>query len=97
MLEYERNDGQTYTRIDSIDELRDVLSDGQREFKMLLNGGAFSRKAIELKPGGYFWIHNSIDDSECALTAEEIMDESLTLIGKAIIKGAFWMYGKENE
>jgi len=94
MLEYEGNDGQTYTRIDSIDELRDVLSGGKREFKMLLNGGAFSHKAIELKPGDYFWIYNSIDDSECALTAEELMDARMTLIGEAITKGAFWMYGE---
>jgi len=49
---------------------------------------------IELKPSDYFWIYNSIDDSECALTAEELMDARMTLIGRAITKGAFWMYGE---
>jgi len=52
---------------------------------------------IRLKPGDYFWIYNSIDDSELALTAGELMDARMTLIGEAITKGAFWMYGKENE
>ena len=97
MLEYKGKDGQTYTRIDSVDELRTVLSGGQREFKMLLNCGVFSRKEMALKPDGRFYVYNHIDDSETTLTAGELMDASVTAIGKAITKAAFWMYGKQNE
>jgi len=97
MLEYDGKDGQGYTRIDSVDELRQVLENGRQEFKMLLNFGAFSRKEIALEPDGRFWVFNLIDDSKCILTAEELMDEGQTLIGKAIGKGAFWMYGKHSE
>jgi len=96
VLELKGNDGQDYTRIDSLDDLRKVLSHGMQEFKMVLNGGLFSRKELALEPDGRFWILNHIDDYECILTAEELMDRNVTLIGEAVTKGAFWMFGKQN-
>ena len=96
MLELDGRDGQTYTRIDSVDDLREVLAQGMQEFKMVLNHGVFSRKEIKLEPDGRFWVFNHIDDSEFTLTAEELMDRNVTLIGEAVTKGAFWMFGKQN-
>ena len=97
MLEYDGRDGQGYTRIDSVEELRQVLEGGMQEFKLLLNGGVFSRKEIQLKQDGRFQIFNYIDDSERTVTAEELGDPTKTMIGEAISKGAFWMYGKHSE
>lgn len=49
-----------------------------------------SRKTIR-RSGGVFYVHNHIDDTDQELTTDEIMEDSLTNIGKAMKKGAFWM------
>jgi len=96
VLKLKGKDGLDYTRIDSLDDLRKVLAHGMQEFKMDLNGGLFSRKELALEPDGRFRVFNHIDDSEFTLTAEELMDRNVTLIGEAVTKGAFWMFGKQN-
>jgi len=96
VLKLKGKDGLDYTRIDSLDDLRKVLAHGMQEFKMVLNGGLFSRKELALEPDGRFWVFNHIDGSEFTLTAEELIDRNVTLIGEAVTKGAFWMFGKQN-
>lgn len=75
--------------IKSIKTLNKVLADGEmHEFIVRLNGGIGSRKSIMLD-GDVYLITNHIDDSEQDLTADELFDENITIIGKAIKSGAF--------
>ncbi len=79
-------------KIKSIVHLKKLTYDKEREFKMLLNGGAFSRKGIcynsDLKR---FEVHNYIDDSNVTITEKSLNNNKITLIGEAILKQALYM------
>jgi hypothetical protein len=58
------------------------------EFRLLLNGGAFSRKTIWMNKGMLHVEHHIDDTYEEFKTLDELCNQ--TLIGEAIEKGAFW-------
>lgn len=69
----------------TLEKFKKILSDGMaHEFKIVLNGGAYSRKTIYLRENGRYSILNHIDDSRQTLTEKALFDESRTNIGKAI-------------
>lgn len=59
-------------------------------FAISLNYGLTSKKTIR-RVGDTFYVHNHIDNSDVELLGDEIMDDSLTNIGKAMKLGSFWM------
>jgi hypothetical protein len=68
-------------------QLRKTLSEGEREFKLALQFGLFSRKTIRLLPDGRFRVENHIDNSVERLTGRELHTHSN--IGRAMKLGAF--------
>ena len=77
-------------KINSIEELKEESKDGA-EFFILLNGNLRSSKRIWYdEDAKHFEVINYIDDSEQALSEEEIMDEKFTNIGEAMKKGALF-------
>ena len=79
-----------YKKIESVEELKKASNvDGGADFVLLLNYGLKSSKHISYS-NGTFYIINLIDGSEQELTAEEIMDEKITLIGKGIEHKCFF-------
>lgn len=85
--EIKRKNNNQYVK--SIERLHELIDQGHDEYVILLNGGAFSRKTINYnKRSNKFIIINHIDDTTQKLTAEELMDEGQTNIGKAISFGA---------
>jgi hypothetical protein len=68
-----------------LDGLKTAVAGGQREFAILLNGGAYSRKTIRRK-GRRWYVTNHIDDSKQQLTDEQLWTESM--LGEAIDKEA---------
>lgn len=64
-----------------------ALADGCGDFRLLLCGGAFSRKCISLEDDGRFHVENWIDDSVQTLTGRELYTQSN--IGDAMRNGAF--------
>lgn len=86
-----------FTKVESIEHLKELLKDGEmREFRLLLNFGAYSRKIVRLMKNGKFDVENCIDDSHQRLSAEEIMDKGMTNIGDGIAKGSFWLEEARN-
>lgn len=83
----------TYTAIKSLEELDNILTDESQDFFIALNGRSRSSKSIFKNEDGSYNILNEIDDSEQSLTKEQLFDTSLTNIGDAIIKNAFYKYG----
>jgi len=86
-----------FKKVESVRQLQNICRKRTKEFFILLSGGARSSKALCWMPSlrksaGAFWVPNEIDNSEQELTAKELFDESLTLIGKAIEAGAFYQY-----
>ncbi len=79
-----------------MEELREALrkSGGWTDFAIALNGGAFSRKEIELSETATgrerFHIHNCIDGSMQWLDEKKLVDGKHGNIGEAIKKGAFY-------
>jgi hypothetical protein len=67
--------------------LRRTVSQGEREFRLGLQFGLFSRKTIGLLPDGRFRVENHIDDSVQRLTGRQLYTESN--IGRAMKRGAF--------
>ena len=68
-----------------------LITNGFHEYRIVLNGGLFSKKRIEIystKKGQKFWIVNWIDGSEQRLTEKQLMDPNWTNIGLALQKGA---------
>ncbi len=83
-----------YTKVNSVDHLFELVAEGNTDFFIQLNFGARSSKHITPGPSKeVLEVVNLIDDTTQALTAELLMDESVTNIGKAIKYGAFWMEG----
>ncbi len=71
--------------------LFDEVKKGNKKYFIQLNFGARSSKHISRgKTKGTLAITNHIDGTRQILTREQILDESLTNIGKAIAYGAFW-------
>lgn len=78
--------------IKDIQELKELAKKGCECF-ILLNYGLRSSKNIKWnEEEGKFWIHHEIDDTEEFLTEQELFDESITLIGKALKRGCLIAY-----
>jgi hypothetical protein len=73
--------------IQNVRALRRALASGQREFKVHLRGGVFSRKRIRPCADGRFQILNYIDESVQKLTGKQLYTRSI--IGEAMQKKAF--------
>ena len=73
-------------RINNVRELRESLKTGTCEFRLCLNGGAFSRKTIFLCEDGTFSVFNGIDGSTSNLTGRQLYTESN--IGEGMRLGA---------
>lgn len=79
-------------QVNSIEELFLLVSEGHHDYTLRLNFFINSRKYITKgNREGTLEILNLIDDTVDTLTAEEIGDKSLTNIGTAIERGAFYM------
>lgn len=70
------------TRINSIKELRESVKRGYHDYLIALNSGLRSSKRILIKEDGT--LQN--------LSEPQLNDKSLTNIGKAIDRGAFYRY-----
>ena len=83
----------TFTRVNSLDELKQMCDGVTKDFFIQLNFGFRSSKNISYNKGtDTFYILNEIDDTEQELNSQTIMDEDYTNIGKAITFGAFYAY-----
>ena len=83
----------TFTRVNSLDELKQMCDGVSKDFFIQLNFGFRSSKNISYnKNTDTFYIFNEIDDTEQELNSQTIMDEDYTNIGKAITFGAFYAY-----
>lgn len=80
------------TQVKSINQLKDILADGEvKDFFILLNYGLRSSKAMSYDGDNTFYVLNEIDGTEQELTEQELMDDDITNIGKAINNGAFYL------
>jgi len=71
------------------EEFRRILDDHEpHDFGIVLNFGLISRKTITLRKDGRFTVENHVDETTQILTSQEIQEEALTNIGKAIRKKA---------
>jgi hypothetical protein len=76
-------------------ELRKTLSQGKREFRLILRGGCYSRKTIRLLRDGRFRVENHIDWSVERLTGRQLHTQ--TNIGRAMKLGAFLVTPEQSE
>ena len=84
---------QTFTRVNSLDELKQMCNGVTKDFFIQLNFGIRSSKNISYnKDTDTFYILNEIDDTKQELNSQTIMDEDYTNIGKAITFGSFYAY-----
>lgn len=63
--------------------LRKLIAQGKSDYRIVLSGGVFSRKFIQVNKRGEFVVLNSIDDSTQVLNDEQMMDREYTNIGHA--------------
>lgn len=83
----------TFTRVNSLDELKQMCNGVTKDFFIQLNFGIRSSKNISYnKDTDTFYILNEIDDTKQELNSQTIMDEDYTNIGKAITFGSFYAY-----
>ena len=83
----------TFTRVNSVDELKQMCNGVTKDFFIQLNFGIRSSKNISYnKDTDTFYILNEIDDTKQELNSQTIMDEDYTNIGKAITFGSFYAY-----
>ena len=83
----------TFTRVNSLDELKQMCNGVTKEFFIQLNFGIRSSKNISYnKDTDTFYILNEIDDTEQELNSQTIMNEEYTNIGKSITLGSFYAY-----
>ena len=83
----------TFTRVNSLDELKQMCNGVTKDFFIQLNFDIRSSKNISYnKDTDTFYILNEIDDTKQELNSQTIMDEDYTNIGKAITFGAFYAY-----
>ena len=84
---------QAFTRVNSLDELKQMCDGVSKDFFIQLNFGFRSSKNISYnKDTDTFYIYNEIDDTEQELNSKTIMDEEYTNIGKSIELGEFYEY-----
>ncbi len=67
--------------INNVRALRHAITQGQHEFRLCLNGGAYSAKSIEIAPNGRFIVFNHIDETEQNLTGRQLYTHSNIGIG----------------
>lgn len=82
-------------QVRTVEELKKLSNvDGGVDFFILLAGGCVrSSKHIDWDDEGKkFCVLNEIDGTEEFLTEEEIVDDKITMIGKAMRTGNFYMY-----
>lgn len=83
----------TFTRVNSLNELKQMCNGVTKDFFIQLNFGIRSSKNISYnKDTDTFYILNEIDDTKQELNSQTIMDEDYTNIGKAITFGSFYAY-----
>ena len=83
----------TFTRVNSLDELKQMCNGVTKDFFIQLNFGIRSSKNISYnKDTDTFYILNEIDDTEQELNSQTIMNEEYTNIGKSITLGSFYAY-----
>ena len=83
----------TFTRVNSLDELKQMCDGVTKDFFIQLNFGIRSSKNISYnKDTDTFYILNEIDDTKQELNSQTIMDEDYTNIGKAITFGSLYTY-----
>jgi hypothetical protein len=82
----------TFTKVNSLDELKQMCDGVTKDFFIQLNFGRSSKNISYNKDIDTFYILNEIDDTEQKLNSQTIMDEEYTNIGKAITIGAFYAY-----
>ena len=83
----------TFTRVNSLNELKQMCNGVTKDFFIQLNFGIRSSKNISYnKDTDTFYILNEIDDTKQELNSQTIMDEYYTNIGKAITFGSFYAY-----
>ena len=79
------------TKVHTIGMLADLCGSEPRPFVLYLNGGLVSRKLISFNPKSRrFRVHNAIDGSVQRLSARQLNDPTLSNIGAAIERGAFY-------
>lgn len=76
--------------VKTMEELDKILERGQSDFRILLNGGCFSRKTIG-KYGKKYDVFHSISDSYETMSKKKLLDSN---IGEAMGKGAFIYEGQ---
>ena len=81
-----------FTRVNSLDELKQMCDGVTKDFFIQLNFCRSSKNISYNKETDTFYILNEIDDTEQELNSQTIMDEEYTNIGKAITLGAFYAY-----
>lgn len=80
------------TQIKDLNALNQILTEDPQDFFINLNGNIRSSKSISKSPEGLYNIINEIDWSEDTLTQEELFDENITFIGKALNLGQLYLY-----
>ena len=75
------------TLIRNTRQLRQALAQGRNDFRLVLQGGLYSRKTVTLLPDGRFEVVNHIDQTVQQLSGRQLYSESN--IGKAMKRGAF--------
>jgi len=82
-----------FTRVNTLDELKQMCDGVTKDFFIQLSFGIRSSKQISYnKDTDTFYILNEIDDTEQELNSQTIMDENYTHIGTAVAFGAFYAY-----
>ena len=72
-------------------KVKQILNDNKpHDFAIALHYGLYSKKTITLTKIGLYKVENHIDDTTIYLTSQEIQEDELTNINKAITKGAFY-------
>ena len=83
----------TFTKVNSLNELKQMCDGVTKDFFIQLNFGFRSSKNISYnKNTDTFYIFNEIDDTELELNSKTIMDEDYSNICKAITFGTFYAY-----
>ncbi len=90
MAQTVEHNGMTFTKVDSLEHLKELCADGEiHEFRLLLNYGCYSRKLVKYFGDGQWWVFNYIDTSQFDLTDEQLLTNSSIMEG--INKGAFYL------
>jgi len=81
------------TQVKTVQQLKQMISEGVHDFFIQLNYGARSAKFVDYSTRDKrFYIENEIDGSKQRLNETNLFNERHTNIGKAINAGAFYSY-----